>query len=68
MERRAVAVSKIGQILRETQPETYSKLKAMCEKREKQDYALSFREIESLMHHDGYRRDGGVIRQVRHGR
>ena len=59
---------KIGQILREKQPETYGKLKDMCKKREKQDCALSFREIESLMHHDGYRRDGGAIRQVRHGR
>ncbi|MGE4272075.1 MAG: hypothetical protein AB7E31_04295 [Desulfitobacterium sp.] len=60
---------KIGEILKSTQPEEYAKLKEMAQnKRKNSDEKCSFREIEDLMCHDGYRRDGGVIRQVRHGR
>lgn len=60
---------KIGEILRRNQPKEYKKLRAMFKnQKDKSNEKLSWREIEDLMRHDGYRRDGGVIRQVRHGR
>lgn len=60
-------MAKIGEVLRKKQPEVYKKLMFMYPEPEKQDDETSFREIENLMRHDGYRRDGGAIRQVRRG-
>ena len=57
----------IGEILRKKQPKEYTILMAMCYVDKAEDPDKAFREIESLMRHDAYRRDRGVIRQVRHG-
>lgn len=64
---------KIGQVLRETQPEAYEKLNRpgkhhKKKERKAQKENLSFSDIENLMRHDGYcRAKGGALRQVRRG-
>jgi hypothetical protein len=52
---------KIKDIVKRTQPDTYSKLKPKKHSKEK----LTERDCEELMRHSSYRRTGGAIRQVR---
>jgi hypothetical protein len=35
-------------------------------KKEKPDSQLTFRDFEDLMKHDSFKRDNGVIKQIRH--
>lgn len=59
---------KIGQSIKEKQPELYKKLhKKHKRKRDKEH--LSFSDFQNIMKHDSYcRSKGGAIRQVRHGK
>lgn len=58
---------KIGQILREKQPEMYQELnKTHKKERKAKKENLSFSDIERMMMHDGYCRHNGAIKQVRH--
>lgn len=52
---------KIKDIVKRTQPDTYSKLKPKKHSKEK----LTERDCEELMRHSSYRRTGGAIRKVR---
>lgn len=56
----------ISEIIRRKQPKVYKILSAMCTDKAK-DPDKAFRETENLMRHDAYRRDRGVIRQIRQG-
>lgn len=55
---------KVKDIIKETQPDTYSKLKANENKHSKKE-KLTKRDYEELMKHSSYRKTGGAIRQVR---
>lgn len=54
---------KIGNIVKEQQPEVHKKLES---ERVKKKEHLSFRDYENLMGHSSYRRGRGGLRQVRH--
>lgn len=55
---------KVKDIIKETQPDTYSKLK-FNKKRHSKKENLTIRDYEELMKHSSYKRTGGAIRQVR---
>ena len=55
---------KVIDIIKETQPDTYSKLKPNKKRHSKKE-KLTKRDYEELMRHSSYRRTGGAIRQVR---
>lgn len=55
---------KVKDIIKETQPDTYSKLKANKKRHYKKE-KLAKRDYEELMKHSSYKRTGGAIRQVR---
>ena len=55
---------KVIDIIKETQPDTYSKLK-FNKKRHSKKENLTIRDYEELMKHSSYKRTGGAIRQVR---
>ena len=55
---------KVKDIIKETQPDTYSKLK-FNKKRHSKKENLTIRDYEELMKHSSYKRAGGAIRQVR---
>ncbi|WP_185903785.1 hypothetical protein [Hathewaya massiliensis] len=53
---------RIGEILKDQQPEVYKKLKG--DKKERGKESLSFSDVENLMKHDSYYRGkGGSIKQ-----
>lgn len=54
---------KVKDIIEETQPDTYSKLKPNKKRHSKEK--LTERDYEELMRHSSYKRTGGAIRQVR---
>ncbi|WP_370773391.1 hypothetical protein [Clostridium sp.] len=54
---------KIKDIVKRTQPDTYSKLNPNRKKHSKEK--LTERDYEELMRHSSYRRTGGAIRRVR---
>lgn len=54
---------KIKDIVKRTQPDTYSKLKPNKKRHSKE--RLTERDYEELMKHSSYKRTGGAIRQVR---
>lgn len=55
---------KIKEIVKETQPKTYSKLKSHKKKHSKKE--LTDKDYEELMKHSSYKRgSGGAIRQVK---
>lgn len=63
---------KVEEIIKENQPDIYSKLnknnKCKNKKGRKQQEHLSFSYLENLMKHDSYRRgSSGAIKQVGHG-
>ncbi len=60
-------MAKIGEVLRRKQPEVYRQLMLRYPAPPREEDGANFREAEKLMRHDGYRRDGGAIRQVRRG-
>ncbi|MDP4143196.1 MAG: hypothetical protein Q8936_01760 [Bacillota bacterium] len=51
---------KLGDILREQQPNEYNKLNSKVRDKEKD---LSFEDFENLMKHDSYKRHRGAIRR-----
>lgn len=51
----------IGEIIKETQPDIYSKLVKKKLSKEK----LTEKDIKELMGHSSFKRTGGAIRQVR---
>lgn len=53
----------IKDIVKRTQPDTYSKLKPNRKRHSKKK--LTERDYEELMKHSSYKRTGGAIRQVR---
>lgn len=55
---------KVKDIIEETQPDTYSKLKPNKKRHSKKE-KLAKRDYEELMKHSSYKRTGGAIRQVR---
>lgn len=61
-----ILIMPIGEILRKKQPKEYAVLMAMCYVDKAEDPNKAMREIEKLMRHNAYRRDRGVIRQIRH--
>ncbi|SHN77363.1 hypothetical protein [Desulfitobacterium chlororespirans] len=66
LERRAITVPKIGETLRDKQPEVYHELVRKA-KEKKPTKSYSFREIKELMRGNAYVRGrGGAVRQVRH--
>ena len=54
---------KIKDIVKRTQPDTYSKLKPNRKRHSKEK--LTKRDYEKLMKHSSYKRTGGAIRQIR---
>ena len=54
---------KVKDIIKVTQPETYSKLKPNKNRHSKEK--LTKRDCEELMKHSSYKRISGAIRQVR---
>lgn len=52
----------IGEIIKETQPDVYSKL---VKKKKLSKEKLTEKDIKELMGHSSYKRTGGAIRQVR---
>lgn len=55
---------KVKDIIEETQPDTYSKLKPNKKRHSKKE-KLTKRDYEELMKHSSYKRTGGAIRQVK---
>ena len=55
---------KVKDIIEETQPDTYSKLKPNKKRHSKKE-KLTKRDCEELMKHSSYKRISGAIRQVR---
>ncbi|MEG3040882.1 MAG: hypothetical protein RR891_02685 [Clostridium sp.] len=56
---------KIENIIRETQPEDFSKLKNIQHTKTKKVEKLTERDLKELMGHSSYKRKGGAIRQVK---
>ncbi|TDT63412.1 hypothetical protein [Fonticella tunisiensis] len=54
---------KLGQVLREKQPNEYRKLNKRKKKERKAKEHLSFYDILELMKHDSYERHRGALRQ-----
>lgn len=57
----------IGSIIKAKQPEMYYKLLKLKKSRLDTGDRLTTKDFERMMRHDGYKRVGSVIRQVRHG-
>ncbi len=59
----------IGSIIRVKQPDVYRKLVKFTnnKKVQKSDKNICFEDFEKMMRHDGHKRIGGAIRQVKHG-
>lgn len=55
---------KVREIIKETQPDTYSRLKDNKKRHSKKE-KLTKRDCEELMKHSSYKRTGGAIRQIR---
>lgn len=65
MPRKGSVIVTIGEIIKETQPAIYSKLKKMSKNTKKKE-KLTEEDIKDLMSHSHYRRgSGGAIRQVK---
>lgn len=60
-------MAKVGEIVRRKQPEVYRQLMLRYPATPREEDGAEFREIEAIMRHDAYVRDGGAIRQVKRG-
>lgn len=59
---------KIGQIIKEQQPDEHKKVHKKCKRRRGKEH-LSFSDFQNMMKHDSYcRGKGGAIRQVTHSK